>query len=117
MFTTQGGRSVGYVYSLSDGTVHGPTQWTSTLCILVVNQSWFDISTSPFSNGILVGCTGGSHVFATVWDGTTWTPTIDFTDSTYQGGFAVAFEAISGQAMLVYSLKKGSRGIRKWHSP
>jgi hypothetical protein len=46
-----------FTVCLMVATVHGPTHWTSTLHMLVANQSWFDIPTSPVSNGILVGCT------------------------------------------------------------
>mmetsp|Transcript_3660 Transcript_3660/g.6743 ORF Transcript_3660/g.6743 Transcript_3660/m.6743 type:complete len:93 (+) Transcript_3660:1073-1351(+) len=80
--------------------------WWRTKVGLTFRQAPFPMG---FSSGVLwKPC---------LWDGTTWTPTSDFTDITSQGGFAVAFEAISGEAMLVYSLKKGSRVIRKWHSP
>ena len=97
-------------YSVFDGT------WSDSMDVdpLYVGgePKWFDIATSPVSNEIVVAFTGGNRrdLFAAVWDGTTWTPTIDFTDSTYDGGFAVAFEAISGRAILVYGSKTGIRG-------
>jgi hypothetical protein len=61
--------------------------------------------------------TGSSlNIFVSVWDGSTWTPTLDIADAGNQSGVAVAYESISGRAMLVYGNKadKANLVYRIW---
>lgn len=97
-------------YSVWDGETNGNWPDSMQLDPMYVgdNPMWFDIASNPLSNEIVVVFTDERKtIYAAVWDGMSWTPTLDIAHTLHQSGIAVSYEARSGRAMLLYGKAKG----------
>jgi hypothetical protein len=67
---------------------------------------WFDIASSRLSNELaLVFSDNFLGIFVSIWNGSSWAPTIQIATCRYQAGIAVTYESLSGRAMVVFGME------------
>lgn len=67
-------------------------------------QSWFVNRTSPTRNESIAAYAAGTTLYVTRWDGSAWQPAFNVVGPAVTGRwFDVAYETISGDAIVVYS--------------
>lgn len=71
---------------------------------LTAGQSWFVIRASPTRSESIAAYVTGTTLYVTRWDGSAWQPAFNVAGPTVTGRwFDVAYETISGNAIVVYS--------------